>query len=93
MNNAARATRTPLKWKRRAVCRKALTGRSRSWLSACGAFRVVEFKSDYEPRPTVCYAIALEGSVGQLLSRHRKREPAERACQRHADEQGAARVT
>ena len=61
------------------------------WTSKCRRYRVTFSRCRYGPRdergiPDVCYAQYFDQEFGvwDVLSRHRSRRAAERACQRHA---------
>jgi hypothetical protein len=68
---------------RRARVQLTDCARRRIWLSRCGEYRVVESRSLFG-LPTVYYAQIQQGGCWDVLSRHRKRGRAERACRAHA---------
>lgn len=84
-----------LLWKRRAMVVVGPTHRRRIWESWCGWYRVVHSRCLYGPRkgrqaiPDVYYATKLVVVPGKtcwdVLSRHRARGPAIRACERDAN--------
>jgi len=64
-----------------------LVSHRRIWLSLCGLYRVVESRCRYGPRkgpqaiPIVWYAERKNQWGWEIISHHRKRGPAEKACQ------------
>ena len=81
-------------WKKRATVVVGSTHRRRTWESHCGRYRVVHSRCLYGPRkgpqamPDVWYAmkpIVVSGNVcWEVISQHRKRGPAVRACEKDA---------
>lgn len=57
----------------------------RKWASRCGRYSVVESISKFNEGGTIYYALrALTGDGWAIISRHRKRGPAEKACEKQA---------
>ena len=83
-----------LTWQKRARVVVGPTHRRRIWESRCGRYRVVHSRCLYGPRkgpqaiPDTWYAVKLvvvSGNVcWEVVSRHRKRGPAVRSCERDA---------
>lgn len=83
-----------LLWKQRAVVVTGPTHRRRIWESRCGWYRVVHSRCLYGPRrgkqaiPDVFYAMKLVVTSGrtcwEVISRHRQRGTAVRACEKDA---------
>ncbi len=83
-----------LLWKKRATVIVGPTHRRRIWESRCGWYRVVHSRCLYGPRkgrqaiPDTCYATKLVVVSGrtcwEVISQHRERGPAIRACERDA---------
>ncbi len=81
-------------WKKRATVAIGTTHRRRTWESLCGWFRVVHSRCLYGPRkgrqaiPDVWYAMKLvvgsDSTCWEVISRHRQRGPAVRACEKDA---------
>lgn len=67
-----------MEWKRAVRDETALSNR-RTWASRCGHYKVQESVGKFSGMLTVYYALF----DGTILSRHQKREPAEKACQKH----------
>jgi hypothetical protein len=83
-----------LPWRKRARVVTGVTHRRRIWESQCGWYRVVHSHCLYGPRkgrqaiPDVCYAMKLVVVSGrtcwEVISQHRERGPAVRACEKDA---------
>jgi hypothetical protein len=83
-----------LLWKKRAKIVVGPTHRRRIWESGCGRYRVVHSRCLYGPRkgrqaiPDVWYAMKLATVSGrtcwEVISQHRGRGPAVRACEKDA---------
>ena len=83
-----------LVWKKRATVVIEPTHRRRLWESWCGRYRVVHSRCLYGPRkgkqaiPDVWYATKLvvvsDNTCWEVISRHRQRGPAVRACEKDA---------
>jgi hypothetical protein len=81
-------------WKERARLVLGPTHRRRIWDSRCGFYRVVHSRCLYGPRkgrqalPDVWYAMKLTVMSGrtswEIISQHRRRGPAARACENNA---------
>jgi hypothetical protein len=78
----AKKKSTVLEWKRAKKDETELSVR-RTWDSRCGLYRVQESISRYG-LPTVYYALQKDKGTDCffILSRHRKRKPAEDACEK-----------
>jgi len=78
-----------LKFKQRAEVVTDDVARRRIWQSRCGRYRVVHSQCVLGPRngpdavPDVWYALVRQAGQWRLISRHRRRGPAERACLKH----------
>jgi hypothetical protein len=88
------ATATTIEFKRRAVCELRNECRRKIWESHCGRYRVIYSKPLVGKLPATWYAMAEQLSSGvvnshrswTIISKHRKRDPAFEACQKHARE-------
>jgi hypothetical protein len=88
------ATISGLAWKKRATVAVGATHRRRTWESWCGWYRIVHSRCLYGPRKgrqsiaDVWYATKLAVESGnvcwEVISRHRQRGPAVRACEKDA---------
>jgi len=70
-----------IEWKRARRDETDLAHR-RIWQSRCGRYEVVESVGKFTDMGTMYYAILLPCTI---ISRHRFRNPAENACERHAN--------
>lgn len=78
---------TPLLTWRRAVVDRSTryAGHRRIWPSACGIYRVVWRDEAYGVAlPPQYHAMVRDGEAWHLLSRHRRKQAAQAACERHA---------
>jgi len=57
----------------------------RTWRSRCGLYKIVESVGKLPGMGTRYYAVNIAGGES-IISRHSKRGPAERACQKHESE-------
>ena len=79
-----------LRFKKRAKIVTGDVSRRRTWETWCRRYRVVHSRCLFGPRhgpqsvPDVYYALVCERHQWHILSRHRRRDPAMRACQTHA---------
>ena len=88
------STALGLAWKKRARVVVGATHRRRTWESRCGWYRIVHSRCLYGPRKgrqaiaDVWYATKLVVESGsacwEVISRHRQRGPAARACEKDA---------
>ena len=90
MTHSRSSSKARLKWKRRAKVTMTDVSRRRTWESLCGRYRVVHSRCLFGPRkgpqaiPDRWDAIRLtDGRRWDGISRHRKKESAIRACERH----------
>jgi len=75
----------PLTFRRRARRSETATGQWRTWTDTTGRYKVVESKTPGLPtRYLAEVRVDLAACTWDLLSRHRRRGPAEAACQAHA---------
>ena len=90
------STASGLVWKKRATVSVSATHRRRTWESRCGWYRIVHSRCLFGPRKgrqaiaDVWYATKLVVESGsacwEVISRHRQRGPAVRACEKDAQE-------
>lgn len=70
-----------LEWKKRAKRVDTDTSRRRLWASTCGRYHVMEAISNYG-LPKKFYALG--ATLADLISDHRTRNAAEKACEQHS---------
>ena len=76
-----------LEWKKR--CRKDSTIISdrKIWETKCGMYKVVfsqiRFGKGPDGIPDTYYAICMDEDGEKIISKHRKKGPAEKACEKH----------
>ena len=73
-------------FKKRAARDKTGMSTRRTWISVCGDYKIVEVVSDFK-LPLMYYAnfrCDLPAAPWTIISKHRKRGPAEVACCEHA---------
>jgi hypothetical protein len=76
-----------MRWRKRAKVEIRNGFRRRVWSTPDGPYRVVESRCLYGGQDrygTVYYSLVLRGNGWDIISRHRKRVRALKACERHA---------
>ena len=81
-----------IEWKKRAKKDQTDISDRRIWESWCGKYRVVESQVRFGDEPKRYYAMLYKTSgpypFWDIISKHRKKDPATKSCEQHEKEHG-----
>lgn len=73
-----------LEWLRRAKCDQTLVASRKIWESHCRRYKVIHSRPLFRGLPEMFYAVRCDESGETIISKHRKKTPAFKACEADA---------